>query len=133
MSPTAKSENTKPEILVRKFLHSAGLRFRLHQKIGNVKPDIILKRWNTCIFIHGCFWHQHEGCKLAYIPKSNTDFWTTKFQKNRARDQRNIEHLKTMNWKIGVIWECAVRQGLIEKTDFKKLIVNSDFWEIGIQ
>ena len=130
--PHAKSKNTKPELLVRKKLHSLGFRFRLHQKIGKLKPDIVLKKWNTCIFIHGCFWHNHEGCKLAYIPKSNTDFWTEKFEKNRARDQRNLEQLQKMNWKIGIIWECALRLGHTEKVDFKNLIANSDFWEIGV-
>ena len=91
-----------------------------------------MKKWNTCIFVHGCFWHNHEGCKLAYIPKSNTDFWTEKFEKNRARDQRNLEQLQKMNWKIGIIWECALRLGHTEKVDFKNLIANSDFWEIGV-
>ena len=89
MKPTAKSKNTKPELMVRNHLHKLGFRFRVHQKIGCVKPDIVMKKWNTCIFVHGCFWHNHEGCKLAYIPKSNTDFWTEKFEKNRARDHPN--------------------------------------------
>ena len=132
MKPTAKSKNTKPELMVRNHLHKLGFRFRVHQKIGDVKPDIVMKKWNTCIFVHGCFWHNHEGCKLAYIPKSNTDFWTEKFEKNRARDQSNLEQLQKMNWKIGIIWECALRLGHTEKVDFKNLIANSDFWEIDV-
>ena len=80
--PTAQSKNTKPELTVRKRLHELGFRFRLHQKIGSVRPDIILKTYNTCIFVHGCFWHRHEACHLNYLPKSNEEFWLKKFEAN---------------------------------------------------
>ena len=130
MAPTAKSKNTKPELLVRKKLHSLGFRFRLHQKIGNLKPDIVLKKWNTCIFIHGCFWHHHDSCKFAYIPKSNTEFWTKKFQVNRERDLRNVDELKALNWKIVIIWECAIKQGLIDNINRENIINGSNYWEL---
>ena len=130
MAPTAKSKNTKPELLVRKKLHALGFRFRLHQKIGNLKPDIVLKKWNTCIFIHGCFWHHHDSCKFAYIPKSNTEFWTKKFQVNRERDLRNVDELKALNWKIVIIWECAIKQGLIDNINRENIINGSNYWEL---
>ncbi len=130
MAPTAKSKNTKPELLVRKKLHSLGFRFRLHQKIGKLKPDIVLKKWNTCIFIHGCFWHHHDSCKFAYIPKSNTEFWTKKFQVNRERDLRNVDELKALNWKIVIIWECAIKQGLIDNINRANIINGSNYWEL---
>ena len=130
MAPTAKSKNTKPELLVRKKLHSLGFRFRLHQKIGKLKPDIVLKKWNTCIFIHGCFWHHHDSCKFAYIPKSNTEFWTKKFQVNRERDFRNVDELKALNWKIVIIWECAIKQGLIDNINRENIINGSNYWEL---
>ena len=130
MAPTAKSKNTKPELLVRKKLHSLGFRFRLHQKIGKLKPDIVLKKWNTCIFIHGCFWHHHDSCKFAYIPKSNTEFWTKKFQVNRERDLRNVDELKALNWKIVIIWECAIKQGLIDNINRENIINGSNYWEL---
>ena len=122
MAPTAKSKNTKPELLVRKKLHSLGFRFRLHQKIGKLKPDIVLKKWNTCILIHGCFCHHHDNCKFAYIPKSNTEFWTKKFKANHERDLRNVDELKALNWKIVIIWECAIKQGLIDNISRKNII-----------
>ena len=130
MAPTAKSKNTKPELLVRKKLHSLGFRFRIHQKIGKLKPDIVLKKWNTCIFIHGCFWHHHDSCKFAYIPKSNTEFWTKKFQVNRERDLRNVDELKALNWKIVIIWECAIKQGLIDNINRENIINGSNYWEL---
>lgn len=119
--PTAQSKNTKPELEVRKRLHELGFRFRLHQKIGSVRPDIILKSYNTCIFVHGCFWHRHEACSLNYIPKSNEEFWLKKFEANIRRDQRNVEELTFEGWNIGIIWECAVRSGLIYEEKFKQI------------
>ena len=130
MTPTAKSKNTKPELLVRKKLHSLGFRFRLHQKIGKLKPDIVLKKWNTCIFIHGCFWHHHDSCKFASIPKSNPEFWTKKFQVNRERDLRNVDELKALNWKIVIIWECAIKQGLIDNINRENIINGRNYWEL---
>ena len=129
--PTAQSKNTKPELTVRKRLHELGFRFRLHQKIGGVRPDIILKTYNTCIFVHGCFWHRHEACHLNYLPKSNEEFWLKKFEANVRRDQRNIEELTFEGWNIGIIWECAVRSGLIYREKFKQIRQGIKSWEIS--
>ena len=104
-----RGKNTKPEMHVRKWLHSKGFRYRLHHKTLPGKPDLILRKWGTVIFVHGCFFHHHEFCKLAYVPKTHTDWWMEKFQKNRERDNRNIEDLKTLGWNVLVIWECQIR------------------------
>lgn len=126
-----RSGNTKPEITVRKLLHGQGFRFRLNRKIGKVRPDIILPRYRTCIFVHGCFWHRHENCKLAGIPKSNTAFWEEKFAKNVKRDAENIAYLQSNGWQTGIIWECAVRNGSIADVDLHATIGHLAEWEIG--
>ena len=101
-----KGKNTKPEILVRKSLHSLGHRFRLHKKDLPGKPDIILPKYKVAIFVHGCFWHQHKGCKSATIPTSNVEYWSEKLKKNVERDRKNISSLRRQGYKIKVIWEC---------------------------
>ena len=124
-----KSRNTKPEILVRAYLHSIGFRFRLTSKIGRIRPDIVLPKYKTCIFIHGCFWHRHRLCKLASSPKSNTDFWLKKFRQNIERDKRINEELKQSGWTVGVIWECSVRDQSFKELDYSILIKpNNSFW-----
>ena len=104
------SNNTKPEIIVRKFLHSSGLRFRLKKPNLPGKPDIILKKYNTVIFVDGCFWHRHEGCKYAYKPKSRKKFWNTKFKNNVKRDNEVNEIYKGLSWKILRVWECELKE-----------------------
>jgi len=103
-----KGKNTKPEIAVRKALHQLGGRFRLHRKDLPGNPDIVMPGRNLCIFVHGCFWHQHSGCYLASNPRKNTAFWTAKFDANKARDQRNTERLIEMGWSVAVVWECEL-------------------------
>lgn len=103
-----KGSNTKPEVAVRKLLHQLGARFRIHRKDLPGKPDITLPGRNLCIFVHGCFWHQHEGCYLASSPRKNTAFWQAKFEANKARDERNIRQLRDMGWTTAVIWECEL-------------------------
>jgi DNA mismatch endonuclease, patch repair protein len=98
--------DTKPEIRVRRFLHRQGYRFRLHVRGLPGRPDIVLPKWRTVIFVHGCFWHRHPGCQLSYSPKSRTDFWTRKFEENVTRDQRNAAALESAGWRVEVIWEC---------------------------
>ena len=105
-----KGKNTKPEIAVRKLLHKLGYRFRLHRKDLPGKPDIVLPKYKTVIFIHGCFWHRHAGCKYASTPSSNTVFWEKKFEENVARDRKNIEKLETLGWKVITIWGCEVNE-----------------------
>ena len=95
-----KSKDTKPEIIVRKFLHLSGLRYRLHDKKLIGKPDIKLTKYKTVIFVNGCFWHGHKDCKIYALPKSNVSFWQDKFEKNIQRDAENIKALKTLGWKV---------------------------------
>jgi DNA mismatch endonuclease (patch repair protein) len=104
-----KGANTKPERLVRSFLHRHGLRFRLHGKGLPGKPDLVLARHRAAVFVHGCFWHRHPGCKYAYNPKSNPDFWQKKFQENVRRDERKEEELRRAGWRVFIIWECQTR------------------------
>jgi DNA mismatch endonuclease, patch repair protein len=101
-----KSENTSPEIRVRSVIHRLGYRFSLHRKDLPGKPDIVLPKYDTVIFVHGCFWHRHKGCKFAYSPKSRIDFWKEKFFGNVKRDKNNKIKLKRLGWHVVTIWEC---------------------------
>ncbi|KQQ78995.1 DNA mismatch endonuclease Vsr [Aureimonas sp. Leaf324] len=104
-----RSTNTKPEVTLRKALHRLGFRFRLHGNRLPGKPDIVLPRYRTAIFVHGCFWHRHEGCKVATTPKTNTSFWVDKFNRNVARDAAAAVELQASGWKVLVAWECDLR------------------------
>ena len=111
-----KSKNTKPEIAVRKLLYSMGYRFRLHRKDLPGSPDIVLPKYKTVIFVHGCFWHRHENCKYTSTPKTRQEFWENKFKANINRDNLNQANLSLRGWKIIIIWECQL------KGDMKKFI-----------
>ncbi len=102
------SKNTKPELIVRKVLHNSGIRYRLHAKDLPGKPDLSNKRKKFAIFVNGCFWHQHESCKRAKIPKSNISYWIPKLEKNVNRFRENLDNLDTMGFSTAVIWECEV-------------------------
>lgn len=104
-----RGKNTKPELLVRALLYRMGYRFRLHRKDLPGKPDIVLTRYRKAVFVHGCFWHRHDGCKYAYVPKSRTEFWESKFKENVERDRKNREKLEQMGWTVDIIWECETR------------------------
>ena len=104
-----KSKNTKPEIAVRKLLHAMGFRFRLHRKDLPGSPDIVLPKYKTVIFVHGCFWHRHENCKYASTPKTRQEFWNKKFNENINRDKINQENLSSKGWKIIIVWECEIK------------------------
>ena len=106
-----RSKNTRPEILVRRHIHSLGFRFRLSTKIFKISPDIVLPKFKTAVFVHGCFWHRHDGCALSSKPKSNEHFWNEKFVKNVARDKSVHSLLTSHGWRVEVIWECRVRSG----------------------
>lgn len=99
-------KNTPPEIAVRKALHGLGLRFRLHRRDLPGVPDIVLPRLRTVVLVHGCFWHQHPGCARARRPKTRTDFWNEKLDRNIERDQRTINELERLGWNVVVVWEC---------------------------
>ena len=104
-----KSKNTKPEIKVRKVLHSMGYRFRLHSKDLPGSPDIVLPKHKTVIFVHGCFWHRHENCKYASTPKIRQEFWNKKFKTNIERDLEIQDKIKNLDWRSVVIWECETK------------------------
>ena len=112
-----KSENTGPEKRVRSLLHSLGFRFRLHRRDLPGTPDIVLPKYSTVVFVHGCFWHQHPGCKAACQPASRTDYWTPKLARNAQRDKENQIALKALGWNVVVVWECELKDTdtLVEK------------------
>ena len=103
-----RSKDTTPEMIVRKYLFRHGLRYRVADKRYPGKPDIVLPRYKTAVFIHGCFWHQHQGCRRAVIPKSNVEYWEPKLQRNVERDKENIEALHRLGWRTIVVWECEL-------------------------
>lgn len=101
-----RSKDTTPEKRVRSFLHKAGFRFRLHVKKLPGSPDIVLLKYRTVVFVHGCFWHRHKSCKFSYEPKSRQEFWAEKFRQNVDRDEKNRMKLEELGWKVLTIWEC---------------------------
>lgn len=102
------SGDTTPELTLRRLLHRLGLRFRVHCTGLPGKPDIVLARYKTAIFVHGCFWHGHEGCREGRRPKSNTAYWERKLERNKKRDRRNIGDLRRLGWRALVVWECQL-------------------------
>lgn len=111
-----KGKNTKPEELVRKYLFAQGFRYR--KNVGSLpgRPDIVFPKYRTCIFVNGCFWHKHEGCKYFVWPKNNADFWKKKITGNVERDLRQQNELRSLGWNVIVIWECELKKHLFEKT-----------------
>lgn len=105
-----RGKDTKPELLLRRALHAAGLRYRLHGDKLPGRPDIVLSRHRAVVFVHGCFWHRHEGCRFATSPRTRPEFWQEKFAANVARDRRNIVDLQYSGWRVGIVWECALRR-----------------------
>ena len=116
-----KAKDTKPELLVRKFLFSQGLRYRLHDKKLPGKPDLMFPKYKAVLFIHGCFWHGHEGCKYYVVPKTRTDWWLAKIKGNQKKDTDSITRLQQAGWKVIVVWECELKPSLLEAT-LKKLL-----------
>ena len=117
-----KSKNTKPEITVRKLLHSMGYRFRLHKKDLPGSPDIVLPKYKTVIFVHGCFWHRHENCKYASTPKTRKEFWENKFNSNKKRDQKIQKEIIDLGWKFIIIWECETHNTQPLEEKIKRLL-----------
>ena len=111
-----KGKNTKPEMLVRRLLHAHGYRYRLHDKKLPGKPDIVLPKYKTVIFVHGCFWHGHNNCKYFVVPKTRTEWWLNKINGNIANDNKASQALKKEGWKIIAIWECNLKRTKVEKT-----------------
>ena len=111
-----RGKDTKPEVMVRKFLFAQGFRYRLYRKDLPGKPDIVLTKYKTIIFINGCFWHGHSGCSYATIPEANHDFWLTKITGNIDRDKSNYSKLSKLGWKVIVIWQCELKPKFREQT-----------------
>lgn len=104
-----RQKNTAPEVMVRRLLFRLGLRFRLHAKRLPGSPDIVLRKHSTVIFVHGCYWHRHLGCKNATTPKTNQAYWLPKFEANVERDTRKTEDLQALGWRVLIVWECETR------------------------
>ena len=111
-----KGKDTKPEMLVRRFLFSKGFRYKLHDKTLAGKPDLVFPRLKTVIFIHGCYWHGHDNCRYFVIPKTRTDWWLDKIGKNKLRDGENLSKLKKEGWKVITVFECELKPAVREKT-----------------
>lgn len=126
-----KSRDTTPELRVRRAAHSLGLRFRLHRKDLPGKPDLVFPRWRIAVFVHGCFWHQHEGCRKAAAPKTRGDYWKPKFEKNIERDKRAVGELERLGWQTLTIWQCETKDAasltdLLREFFDRKLVQHSD-------
>lgn len=117
-----RSTDTKPEVKIRSMLHAKGFRFRKNVKSLPGVPDIVLPKYKTVVFVHGCFWHQHPNCVKSHIPKSNVEFWTEKLGKNVIRDKKHKKNLKKLGWKIIYVWECELKNfEKLEKNLQKKI------------
>ena len=110
------SSSTKPELKLRRALWSLGFRYRVNEKRLPGKPDIVLPKYRTVVFIHGCFWHGHKGCKYYTVPKTNTDFWTAKVARNQERDQEVWRQLEAKGWSVIIVWECELKKNVMEET-----------------
>lgn len=111
-----KGTDTKPEMLVRKYLHANGIRYRLHNKNLPGKPDLTLTKYHTVIFVHGCFWHGHNGCKYFVIPQTRKEFWVNKIEGNKVRDLQNTKQLKEEGWNVITVFECELKKDKQEQT-----------------
>lgn len=111
-----RGKDTKPEMLVRRFLFAKGFRYKLHDKSMAGKPDIVLPKYKTVVFIHGCFWHGHQGCKYFVIPKTRTEWWLNKITKNIENDLKSSAALKLKGWRVLEVWECQLKKNSAEHT-----------------
>jgi DNA mismatch endonuclease (patch repair protein) len=109
MMASIRARDTKPEMLVRRHLHGLGFRFRLSPRDLPGRPDLVLSRHKVAVFVHGCFWHGHLGCRFATVPATRTEFWTAKISANRNRDTASEEKLRILGWRVAIVWECALR------------------------
>lgn len=116
-----RCKDTKPEMIVRRLVYGMGYRYRLHGKMPG-KPDLVFKSRKKVIFVHGCFWHNHESCKLARMPKSRVKFWSEKLEANRERDLRNQEKLRNLGWHVHVVWECQLGDTVTLSTILKEFL-----------
>jgi DNA mismatch endonuclease (patch repair protein) len=115
-----RGKDTKPELVIRTVAHSLGYRFRLHRKDLPGSPDLVFPSRSTVIFVHGCYWHRHPGCRYCYVPKSNIEFWEQKFRNNVARDERVRTELEQRGWRVVIIWECEAADNIILRGKLKE-------------
>ncbi|PIS19503.1 MAG: very short patch repair endonuclease [Zetaproteobacteria bacterium CG12_big_fil_rev_8_21_14_0_65_55_1124] len=118
------SRDTSLELLIRRSLFASGFRFRLNDKRYPGSPDIVLPKYKAVIFVHGCFWHQHEGCSKSKRPETRREFWNSKLDANIERDKRNIEKLNSLGWRVAIVWECAIKK----KSSFEEMISSLEDW-----
>lgn len=126
MMSAIKGENTSPELTVRRYLHARGFRFRLHRRDLPGKPDLVLTKYHLTIFVHGCFWHRHEGCFYATSPATRKNFWRQKLDGNVARDKRQHAELIAAGWRVLIVWECGLRHEIDGLEALANLIVGDD-------
>ena len=133
MMSSIRGRDTKPEMLVRRYLHSRGMRFRIHRRDLPGRPDLTLPKWNAAVFIHGCFWHGHEQCRYFRLPATRTDFWKTKIGGNAVRDARAEDGLRNLGWRVLVVWECAMRDHATEtlETLFEQIRGGATYVELA--
>lgn len=105
-----RGKDTRPELLLRRALHARGFRYRLHPKTMRGRPDMVLTKHRVAVFVHGCFWHRHEGCRFASTPATRPEFWAAKFTANIRRDQKVVATLSAEGWRIAIVWECALKK-----------------------
>lgn len=109
MMSNVRGKDTKPEMMIRKFLHARGLRFRIHRRDLPGRPDLVLPQWKAAVLVHGCFWHGHRGCRYFKVPTTRIEFWSAKLAANASRDQASEAALAEIGWRVLVVWECAIR------------------------
>jgi len=121
-----RGKDTKPEMLVRKYLFSKGLRYRLHDKKLPGKPDLVFPKYKKVVFVHGCFWHGHEGCKNFVVPKTRTEWWLNKINTNKVKDDLTIQKLEDAGWTVCIVWECSLKSSTRKESleDLYKKIIN---------
>ena len=119
-----RSRNTKPEVYLRKLLFKKGYRYSLNKKGLPGTPDLYFRKYNTVIFVHGCFWHRHQKCKYAYMPKSNIEFWQEKFNNNIERDKRQLEELEKLHIRVLIVWECTIRK-MKKEPEFENKVITA--------
>jgi len=131
MMSAVKGKNTAPELIVRRYLHGEGFRFRLHKRTLPGNPDIVLRRYRLVIFVHGCFWHRHADCYYATMPATRPAFWQEKLERNRLRDERQRDELLQSGWRVLTIWECGLKHAMERISELPGLITGAEevmFW-----
>jgi len=130
MMSKIKSTGTRPEMIVRKYLHGCGFRYALHKKNLPGSPDLVLSKYKLTIFVHGCFWHRHNGCFYTSNPATRTDFWVNKFEGNVIRDRKNVLELERLGWRVLIVWECGLKHSLERISEMRSIILDgSDYAE----